>query len=58
MAESGTPEATMKALLGHMSVSMIERYSHIRNAAKREAVEALKLATTVFFKYPQRIPQR
>jgi integrase len=48
MAENGMPEATMKALLGHMSTSMIERYSHIRDAAKREAVEGLKLATAVF----------
>ena len=41
MAEAGVPESTMLALLGHMSRSMLERYSHIRMAAKREAVEAL-----------------
>jgi integrase len=41
MAEAGVPESTMKALLGHMSRAMLERYSHIRKAAKREAVEAL-----------------
>ena len=33
----------MLALLGHMSRAMLERYSHIRMAAKREAVEALTL---------------
>lgn len=47
MAENGVPEATMKALLGHMSQRMIERYSHIRKAAKRQAVEGLTLATPV-----------
>lgn len=41
MAEAGTPESTMLALLGHMSRAMMERYSHIRMAAKREAVECL-----------------
>jgi integrase len=39
MAEAGVPESTMLALLGHMSRAMLERYSHIRMAAKREAVE-------------------
>lgn len=41
MAEAGVPETTMLALLGHMSRAMLERYSHIRMARKREAVEAL-----------------
>ena len=41
MAEAGTPASTMLALLGHMSRAMLERYSHIRMAAKREAVKAL-----------------
>jgi integrase len=41
MAEAGVPESTMLALLGHMSRAMLERYSHIRMAAKREAVESL-----------------
>ena len=41
LAESGTPESTMLALMGHMSRAMLERYSHIRMAAKREAVESL-----------------
>ena len=31
----------MLALAGHMSRAMLERYSHIRMAAKREAVESL-----------------
>lgn len=41
MAEAGVPESTMLALMGHMSRAMLERYSHIRMAAKRQAVEAL-----------------
>jgi integrase len=43
MAEAGVPESTMLALAGHMSRAMLERYSHIRMAAKREAVESLSL---------------
>jgi integrase len=43
MAEAGTPESTMLALMGHMSRAMLERYSHIRMAAKRTAVESLTL---------------
>ena len=47
MAENNVPEATMKALMGHMSRAMIERYSHIRTDAKRTAVEGLTLANPV-----------
>lgn len=35
LAEAGVPESTMLALMGHMSRAMLERYSHIRMAAKR-----------------------
>lgn len=42
MAEAGIAESTMLALMGHMSRAMLERYSHIRMAAKRDAVEALR----------------
>jgi hypothetical protein len=45
MAEAGVPESTMLALMGHRSRAMLERYSHIRMAAKREAVEALSIAS-------------
>jgi integrase len=48
MAETAVPEATMKALLGHMSRAMLERYSHIRNDAKRTVVEGLALASPIF----------
>jgi integrase len=42
MAEAGIPEATMKAIMGHMSRAMLERYSHIRRAAKVEAMAAVE----------------
>src|SRR5262249_31052811 len=42
-AERGVPEGTMLALAGHMSRAMLERYSHIRMQAKREAVEGLTI---------------
>jgi len=41
MAGVGIPESTMLAIMGHMSQAMLERYSHIRMAAKRDAVESL-----------------
>lgn len=41
MAEAGVPESTMLSIMGHMSRAMMERYSHIRMMAKREAVESL-----------------
>jgi len=47
LAEAGVPESTMLALMGHMSRAMLERYSHIRIAAKREAVEAITLRPVV-----------
>src|SRR5262249_42806165 len=44
MAENGVPESTMLALLGHMSRAMLERYSHIRMAAKRDAMNGISTA--------------
>jgi hypothetical protein len=43
MAEAGVPESTMLSLMGHMSRAMLERYSHIRMAAKRTAMDSLML---------------
>jgi integrase len=43
LAENGAAESTMLALMGHMSRAMLERYSHIRMAAKREAVAGITL---------------
>ena len=47
LAEQGVPDSTMKALAGHVHEKMLERYSHIRMAAKRKAVEALALPKVV-----------
>ncbi len=43
LAENGVSESTMLSLLGHMSRSMLERYSHIRMAAKRDAMAGIRL---------------
>ena len=43
LAENGVSESTMLALMGHMSRSMLERYSHIRMAAKIQAVAGVRL---------------
>lgn len=42
LAEQGVPDSTMKAIAGHVHEKMLERYSHIRIRAKREAVEAIR----------------
>lgn len=41
LAEAGAPDATMMALAGHVSREMLEHYSHVRMAAKREALDRL-----------------
>lgn len=41
MAEAGIPEAAMQSIAGHLSKKMLDHYSHVRMAAKRQAVEAL-----------------
>lgn len=41
MAESQASDATIMSLAGHLSRKMMERYSHTRNEAKRQAVAVL-----------------
>jgi len=41
LAESGAPDATLAAVAGHLSREMLEHYSHVRMAAKREALDKL-----------------
>jgi integrase len=43
LAEGQTSDQTIMALAGHMSRKMMERYSHVRNEAKRMAVERLSV---------------
>jgi integrase len=56
LAESGASDSTIMALAGHLSRAMLERYSHIRMNAKRQAVESLSLKPKVQT-LPQRSPQ-
>ena len=41
LAESQTSDSTIMALAGHVSRKMLEHYSHVRQEAKREAVNML-----------------
>jgi integrase len=41
MSEAGVPDAAMQSIAGHLSKKMLDHYSHVRMAAKRNAVEFL-----------------
>lgn len=41
LAEGGASDHTLMALAGHLSRRMMEHYSHVRMAAKREAIDKL-----------------
>ena len=41
LAESQASDCTIMALAGHVSRKMLEHYSHVRQEAKREAVNVL-----------------
>jgi len=45
LAENGTSDSTIMAIAGHVSRRMLERYSHVRMEAKRNAMEALAVST-------------
>jgi integrase len=45
LAENGTSDSTIMAIAGHVSRRMLERYSHVRMEAKRNAIEALAVST-------------
>ena len=47
LAESGAAESTIKAIAGHVSRRMLERYSHVPMEAKRTAMESLSQCTEV-----------
>ena len=44
-AEGDTSDSTIMAIAGHVSRRMLERYSHVRMEAKRNAMEALAAST-------------
>jgi hypothetical protein len=53
-------EQTIMSLAGHVSRSMLARYSHIRNQAKQSAIEALEReasAAVLAEESPQKSPQ-
>jgi len=39
MAEAGAPDAAIKAVAGHIDQAMMEHYSHVRMALKREFLD-------------------
>jgi hypothetical protein len=43
LADAQTLDQTVMALAGHMSRKMMERFSHVRNEAKRKAVDSPNL---------------
>lgn len=45
LAENGTADLTIMGIAGHISPRMLERYSHARMKAKRNAIEALAVST-------------
>ena len=51
------PEATMLDIMGHMSTAMLRRYSHIRQAAKVEAIEALEARSAFSVRAPKESPK-
>jgi integrase len=42
LAEGGASDATLMAVAGHLTRDMLEHYSHVRMAAKRDAVSKLE----------------
>ena len=54
LAEAGVPESVMLDLMGHVSRRMLQRYSHIRAQARREAIRAVEAR---FGWGPQSFPQ-
>lgn len=42
LAESEASDQTIMSIAGHLDRKMLEHYSHIRNAAKRKAVEGIR----------------
>jgi integrase len=46
LAESQASDATIMSLAGHLSRKMLERYSHVRNAAKLRAIAVLDRPAT------------
>ena len=46
LAEAAPPDATLKAIAGHLTTQMLEHYSQVRMQAKRGALEKLSAGLT------------
>lgn len=57
MAEAGVPEAAMLDIMGHMSAAMLRRYSHIRQAAKAAAMQAVEDRSAFSLGVPKESPK-
>ncbi|MGD0578829.1 MAG: site-specific integrase [Bryobacteraceae bacterium] len=57
MGEAGVPDATIMALMGHLSEAMLRRYSHSRRASARQAVEALSLGESQVYGHVTKSPK-
>jgi len=42
LAEMGVPDSVLKSIAGHITQRMLDHYSHIRLAAKRQALDGLE----------------
>jgi len=47
LAEAGVPESTMPDMMGHVSIALLRRYSHIRANACQDAIVALECHVSV-----------
>jgi len=47
MIEKGVPEGVIREVVGHIDPEMLRRYSHIRRAARRAAVESISGARQI-----------
>ena len=57
MAEAGVPEATMLAIMGHMSAAMLRRYSRVRQAVKIEAMQVVEARSAFSVAVPKVSPK-
>jgi hypothetical protein len=55
LAKAELPDSTMLDMMGHVSASMLRRYSHIRAKVRREAVAALEYCAS--FGVPKESPK-
>ena len=57
LAEAGASDATLMSISGHMSRAMLEHYSHVRMAAKRDALSKLEGGLMAVPKSEEQLPE-